>query len=77
MSRNQLTSCISCSKDTSYLWSEEDPMPIPGSVNIEAACRVNIKADYGSSMAPNEFYGIICDDCVEVLLTDGKLLQKP
>lgn len=73
MSRNELTPCILCSKSISYLWEDTDPMPVPDSIEIDGACRVVISAGVGSSISLGNFNGVVCDDCVQSMVADGKI----
>ena len=50
-------------------------MPVPDSIEIDGACRVNISAGVGSSISPGNFNGVVCDDCVQLMVADGKLVE--
>ena len=75
MLRDQLTSCIVCSKPSSYLWEDADLAPVPGSVEINGACRVSIVAGVGSAVEPSTLYGIVCDDCVQSMIANEKIVE--
>lgn len=50
-------------------------MPVPDSVEIDGACRVNISTSVGSSIYPSNFNGVVCDNCVQSMVADGKLVE--
>ena len=70
MTRSNLTPCLVCGKEVSYLWTEEQA---GNATNLLDATYVSIDASYGSSYDLDAYSAIICDNCLSAAISSKRV----
>ena len=72
--RQPLPNCMGCDKPQKYLWNDGDigSFDINDAMNLANATWVRIQAGYGSNCDGNMYETVICDPCMNNLVSDSR-----
>ena len=71
--RQPIPNCMGCNKPQNYLWNESNlGLDINDAMNLDNATWVRIQAGYGSNCDGDMYETVICDPCMNNLVSDSR-----
>lgn len=71
--RQPIPNCMGCNKPQNYLWNENNlGLDFNEALNLDNATWVIIQAGYGSNCDGNIYETVICDPCMNNLVSDSR-----